>query len=72
MPQGVSEEFVAASRANEHSRTRAPEKTMTIGYMGRVAPVKGVDILAQAFAQVGGNDLRLKIFGWEGDRKTEE
>jgi glycosyltransferase involved in cell wall biosynthesis len=31
--------------------------------VGRVSPVKGVDILAEGFLQVPGEDLRLKIYG---------
>jgi glycosyltransferase involved in cell wall biosynthesis len=68
MAQGVGEDFVAACLASANSlRRRAPETPMTIGYMGRVVPVKGVDMLAEAFAQIPGDDLRLKIFGWEGE-----
>jgi glycosyltransferase involved in cell wall biosynthesis len=71
VPQGVPDDFVAASKtsAGPHPPRRLGTP-FTIGYIGRVTPVKGVDILAAGFSRVRGDDLRLRIFGVAANEKT--
>jgi glycosyltransferase involved in cell wall biosynthesis len=70
IPQGVPEDFVVASELDSRHHDAAVLDTrdqasgpFTIAYVGRVTPVKGVDILAKAFTRVPGEDLRLVIHG---------
>jgi glycosyltransferase involved in cell wall biosynthesis len=66
VPLGVQvEDFSADQRASERA-SRPP----TIGYLARLAPEKGLHLLADAFirlrAMPGMDDARLKIAGWLG------
>jgi glycosyltransferase involved in cell wall biosynthesis len=71
IPQGVPNDFVAAAKnAISQRPARTIGKPFTIGYIGRVTPVKGVDILAEGFSRVQGDDLRLKIFGFVKNEKN--
>ncbi|TFH04016.1 MAG: glycosyltransferase, partial [Methanosarcina sp.] len=45
-------------------RKRVPEEGVCFGYIGRIAPAKGVDLLIKAFGKTKGN-ARLKIWGRE-------
>jgi glycosyltransferase involved in cell wall biosynthesis len=52
----------------KRSRRKLPQRddhpeTLRIGYRGRLDPVKGVDILIQAFRRISGNKLALYIYG---------
>lgn len=66
IPQGAPEDFAEAGPWAKLRRPRDPGAPFTVGYMGRVAPVKGVDILVEAFSRVAAQDAHLKVFGWEG------
>jgi glycosyltransferase involved in cell wall biosynthesis len=52
------------------SRAANSETPPTIGYLARVAPEKGLHLLAEAFAQLaerpGNEELRLRVAGWLG------
>ena len=49
------------------------EQTPTIGYLARLAPEKGLDILIDAFLELAGKDsqVHLKIAGWLGDQNQD-
>lgn len=57
---------------NRHIACRLPQKdtimrgALRFGFMGRILPVKGVDLLIKAFRQVRG-DVELSIFGNAGN-----
>jgi glycosyltransferase involved in cell wall biosynthesis len=60
-PQGVSMDFVRAmGQKQAPTRNHAP---FTVGYVGRVTPVKGVHLLVEAFAATEYRDARLRIVG---------
>lgn len=61
-PQGVSSEMVEICK--EADQQRSAKKEFTIGYVGRIVPVKGVDILVGAFRSLHAEDARLRIYGW--------
>lgn len=52
------------------SRAAYSEAPPTIGYLARIAPEKGLHLLAEAFAQLaerpGHEELRLRVAGWLG------
>lgn len=58
-PQGVS-----TILTNYPPRERPPDRPFTIGYVGRVVPVKGVDILVQGFRLLSEKSAELRIYGW--------
>ena len=60
-PQGVSQELPLSEIPR--SRPRKQEE-FTIGYVGRVVPVKGVDILVEGFSKLSFNNVKLHIYGW--------
>jgi glycosyltransferase involved in cell wall biosynthesis len=63
VPQiGVDAEILAATAA-----ARKPGEVFTVGYCGRLVPEKGVDVLLEALAKLGG-DWRALIAG-EGPEK---
>jgi glycosyltransferase involved in cell wall biosynthesis len=62
-------------RKSESGRERETEKSkchLTIGYLARLAPEKGLHVLAEAFIRLrtmpGMADARLKIAGWLGEK----
>lgn len=60
-PQGVSGcQEVGGGHENQLFR----DSFFTVAYIGRVVPVKGGDILINAFSRLVARDIRLKIFGW--------
>lgn len=42
------------------------DSPITFGFMGRVIPVKGIDLLIRAFSAIPGNNSRLLVFGNAG------
>jgi len=64
-PQGVSTEFlsIAAKDCTVHSADR--DQLFTVGYIGRITPVKGVHILMEGFLKTREPSARLRIVGWE-------
>jgi len=71
VPQGVPHDFLAVAKPTLRlPRLRQPGTPFTIGYIGRVTRVKGMDILAEGFARVQADDLRLKIYGFAENEKT--
>lgn len=70
IPQGVPSDFVSAAKEISSSRERPAEWPFTIGYIGRVTRVKGVEILAEGFSRVFGSDLKLQIYGYVAGEKT--
>ena len=60
-PQGVSGGPEEGSSSEE---TSSRDNYFTVAYIGRVVPVKGVDILINAFSHLSARDIRLKIYGW--------
>jgi glycosyltransferase involved in cell wall biosynthesis len=69
IPQGVPMDFVRAV-AQIGDRTRNPAY-FTVGYVGRVTPVKGVHILVEAFARTEYKGARLRVYGG-GDARSGE
>jgi glycosyltransferase involved in cell wall biosynthesis len=71
IPQGAPMDFVeSAQKASDACLLRKHGKPFTIGYIGRITPDKGVDILVEGFTRVPGNDLRLKIYGYVAGEKS--
>jgi glycosyltransferase involved in cell wall biosynthesis len=70
-PQGVGGEFVKASavtkgrgqEAGRRIQRSGNQRLFTVGYVGRVTPVKGVHLLVEAFAKTRHPHARLRIFG---------
>ena len=62
-PQGVSSTSLLLTGKRNHPTGLANE-TFNIGYVGRVVPVKGVDILVDSFNMLAAKDVRLYIYGW--------
>ena len=44
-----------------------PRDRLVVGFVGTLAPHKGVDVLVEAFRRIGDADLRLEIHGRSGD-----
>ncbi len=59
----------------EMDRSNKTDRPPTIGYLARLAPEKGLHILADAFIELrsraGTQDVRLRIAGWLGDKNRE-
>ena len=64
-PQGVSRKFVPAADAVRKRSSIAEGNLFTIGYVGRVAAVKGVDIVIRAVRRIECERLRMQIIGWK-------
>jgi glycosyltransferase involved in cell wall biosynthesis len=76
IPQGVPTAFTTwrdapgtLDRSDRRPTSRAGSP-FTIGYVGRVTPVKGVDVLADGFTRMQGSDIRLRIFGMAPDEPS--
>lgn len=66
IPQGVPMDFAqAVAQVGEQDRDLA---CFTVGYVGRVTPVKGVHILVEAFARTEDPRARLRIYGCDDSR----
>jgi glycosyltransferase involved in cell wall biosynthesis len=56
-------------------RGAAKDRPLTVGYLARLAPEKGLHVLAEAFtllrAMPGMEDARLRIAGWLGEANRE-
>lgn len=61
IPQGVSTDFTRSTARSDTRRENG--KYFTVGYVGRVTPVKGVHILVEAFAKTNYPQARLWIYG---------
>jgi glycosyltransferase involved in cell wall biosynthesis len=63
-PQGVSRElsFLANDSKDDSNR-----QIFRIAFVGRVEPVKGVDILIEGFLRLKSRNVRLYIYGWPED-----
>lgn len=69
-PQGVPQSSVVAAnidRQNKDDSTRGGRATFIVGYVGRLTPVKGIHIVAEAFVKISYPDARLRIYGWSPD-----
>jgi len=64
-PQGVSMDFNSAIETAQPRAPRAESDVFTIGYVGRLVPVKGAHILMEGFSQTQEPKARLRIVGWE-------
>ena len=64
-PQGVPQAVAEAILANPKPGPGGPPEPFTVGYLGRVTPVKGVHILMQGFSMLPDPAARLRIVGWE-------
>jgi glycosyltransferase involved in cell wall biosynthesis len=64
-PQGVSTDFHAVIEATQHKMLKIERDAFTIGYVGRLVPVKGAHILMEGFSQTEEPKARLRIVGWE-------
>jgi glycosyltransferase involved in cell wall biosynthesis len=62
--QGVPLDIVDMGPTTPHQR----EDTFTVGFVGRLSPVKGARILVDAFRRTDYADARLRIFGWSSSR----
>ncbi|MES2607029.1 MAG: glycosyltransferase, partial [Pseudomonadota bacterium] len=60
IPTGVDlERFAAGSREQGRSRHGIPDKNFVIGHMGRLAPEKNLEFLAEAVAEVMQNNPKV-------------
>ena len=64
-PQGVSMDFNAAIETTQARAPKIDGDDFTVGYVGRVVPVKGTHILMEGFSQTKEAKARLRIVGWE-------
>jgi len=65
-PQGVPLEIAVPASPLPHGH----RDTFTIGFVGRLDPVKGAHILVDAFCRTSYPAARLKIFGWSASRQV--
>lgn len=63
-PQGVSREFPVLANDSKDDLNR---QIFRIAFVGRVEPVKGVDILIEGFLRLKSRNVRLYIYGWPED-----
>jgi len=63
-PQGVPLDIVELGKA----RPLQHRETFTVGFVGRLSPVKGARILVDAFRRTDYPHARLRIFGWTASR----
>src|SRR5260370_19902211 len=68
VPFGVDTEAFCQRRAN----TRESKETPTIGFVGRMLPGKGLNILADALAQLGSEKWNVLLVGDGSERKSFE
>jgi glycosyltransferase involved in cell wall biosynthesis len=59
----VSTDFISSLRAPGPAFQK--NGVFTVGYVGRLAPVKGVDLITEAFVKTKEPSARLRIVGWE-------
>ena len=68
-------DFESLSSSEHNSESQPQDDTLTLGYLARLAPEKGLHQLVDAFIQIHrrGNlpTCRLKIAGWLGDAQRE-
>src|SRR5271170_2855785 len=62
-PQGVSMDFTAAMETAQPKAPREASDVFTVGYVGRLVPVKGAHILVEGFSQTREPKARLRIVG---------
>jgi glycosyltransferase involved in cell wall biosynthesis len=72
LPLGIrGEDFAAATAVAESSASRPP----TVGYLARLAPEKGLHVLAEAWTRLrkmpGTEQAKLKIAGWMGAQNRD-
>ncbi|MGD0336268.1 MAG: glycosyltransferase family 4 protein [Candidatus Omnitrophota bacterium] len=65
---GVAEDKIIHSpygliRSDKAISARKPAKAVTFGYLGTVLPMKGIEILLDAFRAIKHLDIRLLVFG---------
>ena len=66
--QGVPMAFaVAAARARADGCATRITDLFTVGYVGRLTPVKGIHLLVEGFRETPYEKARLKIYGWDTD-----
>lgn len=70
LPQGVSGQFVAAVNKLEAEDPLAANGHFTVGCVGRLSPVKGIHIVAEAFTRMQHPEARLRIVGWEPENAS--
>jgi glycosyltransferase involved in cell wall biosynthesis len=74
-PQGVPMAYVQSTlgrKGKKDSRLTIGDGIITIGYIGRCTPVKGIHIIVEAFAKTVSPNLRLFIYGWESHVHIED
>jgi len=64
-PQGVSTDFQTAIESTQANAANENCNDFTIGYIGRVLPIKGPHILMEGFSRTKEAKARLRIVGWE-------
>ena len=67
-PQGVSESFLQLLASAKPDIK--DDEIFTVGYVGRMTPVKGIHILMEGFIQTNYSHAQLRIVGWEPDNAT--
>jgi glycosyltransferase involved in cell wall biosynthesis len=68
IPFGVDQRFFAAAQTS----SRAVDEPLTIGYVGRMLPGKGLNILAEALSQLGPTNWKLLVVGDGPERPSFE
>lgn len=74
VPLGIDTREFDDSQEFHHSEAAAsdPARPLTVGYLARLAPEKGLHVLVEAFLRLrqmpGTEDARLKLAGWLGER----
>ncbi len=64
-PQGVSGDFLSAVAKTRADTARKNEAAFTIGCLSRLTPLKGADIVMEAFSKIQEPRARFRMVGWE-------
>lgn len=68
IPQGLPIDFYT----NELYKNAKCTRGKTIGYVGRISPEKGIEILIQAFKRIEDREARLEVYGFKNKNERSE
>lgn len=75
LPLGIRGEDFAAARSAEEPPEQAIARPPAVGYLARLAPEKGLHVLAEAWTRLrklpGTEQAKLKIAGWMGAQNRD-